>query len=380
MAISLLLVFLLGTKAQHISISDVGVVGNNKNLPRDLDLREIEEVYDTLKDDFDGSLDAKKLVEGVKAGLVDAAGDPYTNYLSANEATLLKTSLAGEFSGIGAVLGKVDDRPIIMSPIADYPAAKAGLKARDVILKINGADTAGMSLDEAVLKIRGDEGSVVTLELARGDERFTKQITRQTIKTPSVSHEIIEDGTIGYLRLTQFGEDTDQLADDAAQEFTSKGVKGIILDLRDNGGGLLPSSTHIAGMWLSNQVVVREKRDGKVRDELRGDGLAVFKGKPTVVLINGGTASASEIVAGALKDYDAATLVGEKTFGKGSVQLPTPLSGGGTIKVTIAHWFTPKDRSADKVGFKPDIEVQPGDGSSDQQKAKAIEVLKSKIK
>ncbi len=373
--------FVLGTQAHKINITFGGVStsGANQSLSKNLDDQSIQEVYDVLREKFDGKLDTTKLIDGMKKGLVDSSGDPYTSYMSPTEAKLFNSQIEGSFEGIGAELGKEGDRPIVITPIEGYPAQKAGIKPKDTIIEIDSQDTAGMAIDEAVLKIRGEKGTKVTLKLLRSGELVTVEITREEIKIPSVSFEVIENGTIGYLRLNQFGSDTNALADQAAREFKTKGVKAVILDLRNNPGGLLDSSTHIAGLWIENKTVVKEKRDGKVIDELSSTGTPLLAGLPTVILANEGSASASEIVTGALQDYGLATFVGVKTYGKGSVQELTNLENGGVVKVTIARWYTPNDKNIDKEGIKPDVEVKPGnDPAVDSQRQKAIEILKGK--
>ena len=381
--IGLFAAFLLGTQFHNISVSrfsGVKVNSANKNLPSTIQDKSIDEVYSTLKDKFDGKLDTEKLIDGMKKGLVEAAGDPYTTYLSPDDAKLFNSQINGSFEGIGAELGKEKEQLIVVTPIDGYPAQKAGVKSKDIIVSIDGQDTSGLSLDDAVLKIRGKAGTKVSLKILRGTEYESIDITREEIKIASVKTEYLENNTIGYIRLTQFGNDTDDLADKAAQEMKDKGVKAVILDLRNNPGGLLTSSTHIAGLWLDKQIVVQEKRDGQVIDTLKSTGKPLLAGLPTVILVNDGSASASEIVAGALQDYGTATLVGVKTYGKGSVQELIDLDNGGVAKVTIARWFTPKGKNIDKQGIKPDIEVQPGtDPAQDIQRNKAIEVLKSKI-
>ncbi len=379
--LGLLIAFLIGTQVPlgklHFSTRPVG---SNKELPKKLDYASVDEVYTTLRNKFDGQLDETKLIDGLKKGLVDAAGDQYSNYLSPEQSELLNSEMRGSFEGIGAELGKESDRPGVVTPIDGYPASKAGVKPKDIIIEIDGKDTAGLTLDEAVLKIRGVAGSKVKLKLLRSGETVDVEITRQEIKISSVKAEYLENNTIGYLRLAQFGADTDGLIDKAAKEMKEKGVKAVILDLRNNPGGLLTSSTHVAGLWLKDQVVVEQKRGDVSVDKLEATGSAYFKGLPTVVLVNEGSASASEIVAGALQDYQVATIVGLTTYGKGSVQELIELDYGGMAKVTIARWYTPKGKNIDKEGIKPDIEVKAGDNPlQDVQRNKAVELLKTKI-
>lgn len=348
--------------------------------PADLDLSSLQTTYDTLRSKYDGELDPAKLVDGAHHGLVDAAGDPYTVYFNAEEAADFASELDGTFQGIGAEIGKKDDRLIVVSTLDGSPAKASGLRAGDVITKVNDEETTGWSIEEAVGKIRGEKGTTVKLSIIRGDELKDISITRDQITNPSVRHEIL-DGNIGYLRISRFGEgETVALAQKAATEFNQKQVKGVILDLRGNGGGYLDTAQKVTGLWLNNAVVVTERKNGQVTDTLRTGNNATLQGIPTVVLVDGGSASASEIVAGALSDHGAATLVGEQTFGKGSVQTIEDLPGGGQIKVTVARWFTPNGKNINEEGIAPTITVKPSnkdiEANNDVVRQKAIELLK----
>ena len=354
-----------------------GQRGANEQLPDDLDYSEVEEVYDSLRSNFDGQLDIEKLIDGLKAGLVEATGDPYTVYLTQEESNEFLDSLNGTFTGIGAELGIDDDQLIVVAPLDGFPADKAGLRARDVVVKINGEDTIGIKVEEAVNKIRGPQGTEVTLTITRAGRTFDLTITREEITVPSVTSEI-KNG-LGYLRVSRFSEDTNQLARAAANQFRQSGVKGVILDLRNNGGGFLSGAVDLAGLWLDGDVVVQERRSEQVIDTLEAGHNAILNGIPTIVLVNEGSASASEIVAGALKDHGAARLVGVTTFGKGSVQELEKLKSGGTLKVTIARWYTPNGHNIDNQGIGPDIEVKPSnkniEDGNDVQRARAEKEL-----
>jgi carboxyl-terminal processing protease len=355
----------------------------NSSSTSTFDYTSVDELYGLLNKNFDGSLNKASMLDGIKSGLVGAANDPYTEYFSPKEAKDFDDSLSGSFTGIGAELGGDDDGNIvIVSPLSGYPAAKAGLQPKDVIAAVNGRATTGMRLDSIVRQIRGPAGTKVTLTISRGNKPpFDMTITRAKIKVPSVEYKA--DGQIGYLKISQFSDDTVGLVKQAAKEFKSKQVKGIVLDLRNDPGGYLDSAADIAGMWLDKgKTVVSERRGGEVLDTRSSNGSGEFRGLPTVALINGGSASAAEILAGALHDNDLATLVGEKSFGKGSVQQVLHLSGGAELKVTVARWYTPDGKNIDKQGIKPDTEVKPGqesDADKDAQKDKAYEVLLSKI-
>jgi len=344
-----------------------------------LNFNEVNEVYSQLRNNFDGQLDEQKLNDGLKRGLVNAAGDPYTEFLSREESKDFSDDLSGTFEGIGAELSKNDKYVEVVSPISGFPADKAGLRSKDIIAEINGESAYDLSVSEAVKKIRGPKGTSVKLKVVRDGKSLDFEITRDKISLPSVTTEVV--GDIGIIKISRFGTDTAELSRKSAQELKSKGVKGVVVDLRNNPGGLLDASVDVASLWLDdNQLVVEEKRGGKSVRKLNSNGDNLLKGMPTVVLINSGSASASEILAGALSDHKVAQLVGEKSYGKGSVQQVVELSGGGSLKVTIARWYTPKGKNIDKEGIKPDVEVKMTDNDYknklDPQKDTAISKLK----
>lgn len=318
----------------------------------------IDELYNSLKDGFDGQLNTQELEDGLKEGLVKASGDPYTEYLTAEESKEFDEQLSGTFEGIGAELGKEDDSVVIIAPIEGFPAEKAGLKAKDIISKIDGETAFDISITDAVKKIRGEKGTKVKLQVVRDGKPLEFEITRAQISTPSVKWEVNGDN-IGIITITRFGEDTDSLSRQAAQDLKSKNVRGVVLDMRGNPGGLLDSAVKLSSLWLPDgKTILMEKRDKKVVKTFKSSGNHTLLGVPTVVLVDEGSASASEITAGALKDNDAATVIGTKTYGKGSVQELRELNAGGVLKVTIARWYTPKDRNIDKEGIEPDQKVE----------------------
>lgn len=330
-----------------------------EGLPADLDYTSAEEVYDKLKKNFDGELNAETLLDGLKAGLARATGDPYTEYMNAEASQAFNDELDGTFTGIGAELSKEDDVLVVVAPIAGFPAEKAGLRARDIIASIDGESTFDLTLTEAVSKIRGPEDTQVTLGIIRegSNSELEIEITRAEINIPSLETEITDDN-IGVMTLSRFGDDTTALMRQAAQEFKAAKVKGVILDMRNNPGGLLSAAIEVSSLWLQNQTVLEERSEGDKPKIFNSRGLALLNDVPTVVLINEGSASASEIVAGALRDNKAATVIGAQSFGKGSVQELVNLSGGGTLKVTIARWFTPAGKNIDKEGIEPDKTVE----------------------
>jgi len=366
--------FILGTRAYLLPTPF-----SKSTSPSQLDFSSLNELYSLLKSKYDGTLDTTKLIDGAKHGMVDAIGDPYTVYLNADEAKAFSGDLNGTFQGIGAELGKTNGQLTVLSVLADSPAEKAGLQKNDSILKINGEDTSAMTIGSAVTKIRGDKGTSIKLTILRGETMKEYSITRDTITSPSVTTEIL-DGNVGYMRIARFGDDTSSLAKKAADSFKAQGVTKVILDLRGNGGGLLTAAQSVSSLWLKDKVVVSERTAGVTTDTLRSQGDGTLVGIPTVVLVDGDSASASEIVAGALKDNGAATLLGEKTFGKGSVQVIEDLTNGGALKVTIAKWYTPNGVNINKEGIAPDKEVKQSDedtkAGKDTQKNAALELLR----
>jgi len=323
------------------------------NAPRD----GIDELYSQLLDNFDGEISQEDIIDGQKEGLVKAAGDPFTEYLSVSETKDFNEGLNGQFEGIGAELGKEGSFVVIVAPIKGTPADEAGIQPQDIIIEIDGESAADISISEAVNRIRGPKGETVTLAIIREGEQIEVPIVRDTISIASVESAI--EGDLGILTISRFGDDTASLAKAAAREFKSAGVKKVILDMRGNPGGLLDASVEVSSIWLNNgSTVLEEKRNGEIIQTFKTSGQPILGGVPTVVLINEGSASASEIVAGALKDNDAATLVGATSFGKGSVQRLLPLSSGGSLKVTIARWFTPAGKNIDKEGIEPDTAVE----------------------
>ncbi len=349
-----------------------------------LDYSSVDSVYSILKNDFDGNLDQKKLTDGLKTGLVNAAGDPYTEYFNTTDAKTFNNALSGTITGIGAELGTNDQNNIvIVSPLSGYPAAKAGLKPKDIIAAVDTKITQGMSVDAVVSKIRGQAGTKVTLTVVRGsDKPFDVTITREKITIPSVKYQ--EDGDIGYLKISQFSNDTVELATKAAQEFKAKNVKAVVLDLRGDPGGYLNGAVSVSSLWLDKgKTVVSERRGTTVVSTEYASGGNLLKGLPTVVLIDAGSASASEITAGALHDNGIAQLIGEKSFGKGSVQQVENLPDGSELKITIARWYTPNGKNIDKQGITPDVTVSNSDADiqagKDSQKDKAYELLQAKF-
>ncbi len=344
-----------------------------------LNLNEFWQVYTLVEEQHVGSIDKKKAVEGATRGFVESLGDPYSGFLSAEERSNLDQELSGEFEGIGARLDDKNGNIVVVSPLTDSPAEKAGLKPNDILLEIDGVSTEGMSLDEAVSKIRGKSGTAVALSVFRAnqDQPIKLTITRQAILVPSVTWKMV--GTIGYIEVSQFGDDTVALAKQAVEEIKAKAPSAIVLDLRNNPGGYLNDVAPLAAAFLPpSSVVTIQKFKVKPSEEIKTIGVPVFPETKLFVLVNGGSASASEILAGALKDYGRAKIVGQKTFGKGSVQDIIPLGGGAALRLTVAEWLTPKGNVVNKVGIEPDVKV---DGekteATDPILDKALELARS---
>lgn len=350
-------------------------------LPQNLDYSSVNEVYQLLKANYDGDLDTKKLTDGLKRGMVAAAGNTYTEYLSQKDYDAFNNELDGTFSGIGAELGQnTDNLPIVISPISGYPAEKAGLQSQDIIISVNGKTTAGQTLSQVVDSIRGPKGTEVTLTVVRSGEEdpITVKIIREEITVASVTSKV-ENG-VGYIKISRFGEDTVELAQKAAKEFKDQNVKGVVLDLRGDPGGLLDAAVGVSSLWLpQGKTILTERHKGQVTQTYVATGTNTLVGVPTAVLINGGSASASEITAGALHDAGVATLVGTKSYGKGSVQQILRLKNGGALKVTIARWYTPKGKNIDKSGITPDKVIErtseQAKSQQDPQKDAAIAVV-----
>lgn len=362
--------FTLGTRMQNLSATQ-------------LDYSILNEVYNVLQSKYDGQLDKEALLDGAVKGLVAGAGDIYTEYMTAEEYSNLEVELSGEFYGVGVEIGLNGDGQLsIISTLDDSPARAAGLQAGDLIYTINGEDATGWSTSYAVSKIRGDLGTKVKISVIRDGEKKEFEIERAKIENPSVTWEI-DDGGIGYMRISTFGDDTAGLAEQAAKEFIDKGVKGIVLDLRSNTGGYVDAAQAVASLWLNHGETITEERSGnKTIASIKATGGNILKDIPTVVLIDGATASASEITAGALRDNAGAELVGYQSYGKGLVQEVVSLSNGDVVKVTIAKWYTPNGDNINGEGLKPDEEVEMTaeqyNSGDDTQLERAKEILLDK--
>ena len=347
--------FVAGARSDAL-FANVASVFGVRTSNKTIDLSSVQKTYQELVANYDGKLDTQKLIYGANRGLVEAAGDPHTAYMDPDETKEFDKSLSGQIGGgIGAEIGLRNNKPTIIKPLENSPAQKAGIKAGEAIVKVNDEASSDWSVEKVVSKIRGEVGTSVKLTLLSGGQTREVSVVRQNIVSPAVESEI--DGEIGILKVNRFGDDTVSLSRKYASEFVEKGVKKVILDLRNNPGGTVGAAQGLLGIWLDNQIAMTERRSSEIVKTLRTTGTPILGNMKTVVLINGNSASASEITAGALREYGKATLVGQKSYGKGSVQIVLGLPGGSQMKVTEARWYTPKGKNIDKTGIEPDVKV-----------------------
>jgi carboxyl-terminal processing protease len=343
----------------------------------------VDEVLELLEEDFYGEIpDDQTLTHGAIRGMVQTLDDPYTSFVEPKVADILREDATGSFEGIGATVRMREDGYLeIVQPLPDHPAEAAGLQSGDLIVSVDGESIVGIGLYEALNMIRGPADTDVTLEIVRPGESdsFEVTITRARIKNPIVESEMLDDD-IAYLRLTEFSRTARERLESELQMLLKENPKGLVFDLRGNPGGYLNQAIQVADLFLDKGLVAieRDSRGNEQRFSSRNGDLG--EDIPLVVLVDGGSASASEIVAGALRDRDRAVLIGQPTLGKGSVQIPHDLSDDSQLRVTIARWFTPDDVSIHEDGLTPEIEVPyPSDTPVDEdpQLDRAVEYLLS---
>jgi len=354
--------------------------------PEEINFSLFWESYQKIKEKFvnNNKIDTQEILYGAISGMVESLDDPYTVFFPPEETKRFVEDVKGVFEGVGMEIDVIEGQLQVVAPLQDTPAFKAGLLAGDKILKVDDTLTIDISIYEAVKLIRGPRGTEVVLTIFRDDWNETKEIpiTRGVIEVPSLRWELLEDDSIVYLKLYQFSEKAGFDFRKAVFEILNTSPKKIIIDLRNNPGGYLEIAQNIAGWFLEKEesVVIEEFADGTIMD-YKADGNPVFLDYEVVVLINQGSASGSEILAGALRDNRGILLIGEKSFGKGSVQELVELRGGSSLKITIAKWLTPNGHLITDVGLEPDIEVEMTlddyDQDKDPQLNKAIEVIKS---
>ncbi len=371
------------------TLTPESTVSTGGGIPTPASVKEIKEsfgivweAWKVLSENFYGTLPSpKEAAYDAIRGIVQGLGDPFTNFFTPKQAKQFDEDMSGKFEGIGALVKQADGGGIlIVETFENSPARKAGLQKGDVIVSVDGKDITKMSLEEAIMLVRGPAGTTVTLTIRRkGKEKpFDVEVTRAKIDIPVVKKEMRPDG-IAYLKLNSFTSNSPKLVHEALKELLARHPKGLIFDLRGNGGGYLDAAVSIGSEFLSGgDILVERFKDGKENHyKVKPKGIA--RKIPLVVLVDGGTASAAEIVAGAIQDDKRGVLIGEKTFGKGSVQIIKKLSDGSELKVTIAHWFTPKGRAIHGKGIEPDIVVKltPEDqkAGKDPQLDRAVQYL-----
>jgi carboxyl-terminal processing protease len=384
-AILLIISFVLG--GFYFQDYAYSFISSDNKLSNNLETSALQKVYNFLKEEYlypDKIGDKTNAELGAVKGLVESIDDPYTVYFSKDEYKDFSESLDGKFQGIGAEIGLREGQLIIIAPILGTPASKAGLLAGDAIITINGESTFGLSVEEAVTKIRGEKGTEVKLEIAREGQTGLKDFTiiRDVIDVPNM--KVKEKDGVGVIAISQFQVETAQDLDQEIMKLQEKNIYNIVLDLRNNPGGYLQSAVDVVELFTpkgSIAVIEKGKESNDVK-ELKTKKAPKYEGLKLTVLVNQGSASASEIVAGALRDLKAIKLVGQQTFGKGLVQNTKAFSDGSVLKYTIAEWLTPSGLAINKEGIKPDFEVKLTSddikAEEDTQLDKAIEVIKSK--
>lgn len=354
--------------------------------PENIDFSLFWEAYGKLKNNFvdQSKIDNQKIIYGAIEGMAKSLGDPYTTFFNPEEAKRFNDDLSGSFTGIGAEIGIKKDQLTIVAPLEGTPAQKAGLKSGDAVIKINNKNTTDMTTEEAVKLIRGEKGTEVTLTIFRKDWTKTKdiKIIRDTINVPSIKWEL-KDGDIAHISIYQFDQTLSGSFRKVAMEIFASPAKKIVLDLRNNPGGYLQTAQDLAGWFLEKGQTVTIENFGDKKEPViyKTEGNSGLLSYPVIILLNQGSASASEILAGALKDNRGVKIVGEKSFGKGSVQTISELSNGSMIKVTIAKWLTPKGNSISEVGIEPDVKIDITENdilqNKDPQLDKALEIIKA---
>lgn len=371
-------IFLLGLLVGNGTIKVPGFYIANSSQPKNVDVSPLWRVWNEINERYDGGIDSRSQVYGALGGLVAGLGDPYSEFMTPDETKAFRAQLEGRIEGIGAEVGMQGGRLVVISPIKGSPAEGAGLKAGDAIVTIDDKPTDGLSVSAAVTHIRGAKGTKVTLGISREGRVFEVTITRDVIQAPSVEGR--DERGVGYIRVSRFSENT---AADFHAELARRlaaNPTGLIIDLRGDPGGYLNAATAMISEFVpEGEVVVRERSRTHPEKLLRAtsDGLLKKGGLPIAVLIDEGSASASEIMAGALRDHGRAKLIGQKSFGKGSVQDFETLPDGSSLRLTIAHWFTPDGHGIDKTGLAPDITV-PDDPEGQAALDRAVQYVQTR--
>jgi carboxyl-terminal processing protease len=368
-------------------LENILVKSHEKKQPENVDFSLFWEAWNLMNEKYvdKSKLDQTKMIYGAISGMIKAVGDPFSGFMNPEETEAFSQDMGGTFDGIGVEIGMKNEILTVIAPLEGTPADRAGLKAGDKILKIGDELTTDMTIDQAVAKIRGSKGTEVTLTVLRNGDNNPKEIKimRDTINVKSVKLETKNEG-IAVVKISKFGDDTTSELAKVATQIISQKDKGIILDLRNNPGGYLESAIDVSSKFISQgKVIVSEESSDGSKKNYEARGGSILSGLPVVVLVNGGSASASEIAAGALRDDLDAPLVGKKTFGKGSVQELEKLSGGSSLRITIARWLTPNGDYIMEKGIDPTVDVDLTDddynNDRDPQMDKALEILEEKI-
>ena len=349
---------LIGLNWSNLSASILPFFGF-RSASTSADWSALDEVYAALVTNYDGEIDRDLLIEGAKQGLVAAVGDLYTVYMTADEAETYQAALHGEVgAGVGIEMALRDGYVRVLRTLPDNPAREAGILAGDIIYKIDGEEVYAEDTETIANKLKGEPGTEVTLTVARDGEEKTFTMTRETINNVSAYVDYRDHTAI--ITVTRFDNDTGtKIQQIVRDEFPDHDVQKVILDLRNNGGGYVSAAQDLLSLWLDgDEILVQSGRTAGDTTTYANRNQALLADTPTIVLVNGATASASEIVAGALQDYDAATILGETTYGKGVVQTLLNLSGGTLLKVTTARWYTPLGTSINGQGITPDVTVE----------------------
>lgn len=335
------------------------IINKDNGKPKDVDFSLFWEAWDTLNREYYTDTDYEKMLYGAIKGMAEATGDPYTIYMTSEETEEFNKEFEGSFSGIGVEIAKRNSLLVVISPLPDTPAASAGLRAKDIILKIDNNDALNMTVDEAVSKIRGQEGTEVILTIQRGDEVKEIKIIRSkiSVKSVSVEYKNSKGKEIAVIKISQFNQDTVKDFQKIVDEILLRDTKGVVLDLRGNPGGYLSGAVSVASEFLDGGTVLYEEEKGGKKREIKTSEKARLADIKLNVLLDEGSASASEILAGALQDRGRAKIIGKKSFGKGLVQMIFDLKSG-SLKVTVARWLTPNGKSINEQGISPDIDIE----------------------
>lgn len=357
--ITLAIGIFLGSNWNNLYLQFSPYINPAQKITSNIKWDDLNEVYSQISSNFDGSIDKTKLIEGAKKGLTAALADPYTVYYDSKEAAEFKSDLKGEIkeAGVGIEMMKQGDYVVVTRTLPNNPARKAGVHAGDIIFAINGEEVWDKDTEIIASKLRGPSGEKVKLTVARDKQKLDFELVREKIN--NVSADITYQDKTAIISVYRFSEDTGTLVQSFTKDFKNKGINKVILDLRNNGGGYVTAARDLLSLWLDGDKILTQKSatiGQTITYAKRGE--ATLKDMKTIVLVNNATASASEIVAGALKDYKKATILGTKTYGKGVVQTMLELSGGSLLKITTAHWYTPEGQTINKTGISPDVEVE----------------------